>query len=337
MSMQLVFWVTNDCNLNCTYCYEGQFKEKKYMSLDVAMHAVNLFLEYYNQINDSELIIRFHGGEPLLNCKAILYIQNMVSKNLKGELSYGITTNGCTQTEDAFNVLKSMDEINISIDGCKEINDLYRKDRNGKGTYDRVIKTVNWLKQNVDPSVVNIRMTYNSITVNTLAESILHFADIGCKSILPAPDLFDSGWNSDKINILEEQLNKVKNTIAAKNLEINISGLDRNDFKLRGLCSGGTKSFHINSCGNIYPCTYVVNEKDFCIGNIYAGIDYDKIAKLEKMYTTPNSCCEGCTYYRYCIATRCKLVNWKLTRSLFTPCGAFCAIEKCKLRVNNII
>ena len=161
--MQLVFWVTNDCNLNCTYCYEGQFKEKKYMSLDVAMHAVNLFLEYYNQINDSELIIRFHGGEPLLNCKAILYIQNMVSKNLKGELSYGITTNGCIQTEDAFNVLKSMDEINISIDGCKEINDLYRKDRNGKGTYDRVIKTVNWLKQNVDPSVVNIRMTYNSI------------------------------------------------------------------------------------------------------------------------------------------------------------------------------
>ena len=337
--MQLVFWVTTDCNLRCNYCYEGQNKMKKYMSVKTAVQAIQYFMDIYKQTNDSELQIRFHGGEPLLNTKAITAVQEYVNMAInRDNVIYSITTNGCVYSKQSMYILKNcMDEINISIDGPEEINDQYRKDSLGRGTYTRIIKTAKCLKKFVDIKSLNIRITYNSNTVGRLAESIIHFIELGFTEVLPTEDVFDSGWSEEKFVILQEQLKIVQKYIESTDARVHVGGLDLSYFKKRGQCDGGINNFHIYPDGNIYPCTYVVNEDMFCLGNVFQGIKQDKVNKLKAIYSNKNKDCIGCTYYEYCPSTRCKLVNWKLTGSYFEPNGIICAAEQVRLRLGKLI
>ena len=58
----LMLTVTEKCNLNCVYCYEG-VKSEKIMPFEVAKKAVT---DTFNLLDESDtLIITFHGGEPL--------------------------------------------------------------------------------------------------------------------------------------------------------------------------------------------------------------------------------------------------------------------------------
>lgn len=337
--MQLVFWVTTDCNLRCSYCYEGQTKKKEYMNSKTAICAIDYFLTLYRQTDDSELMVRFHGGEPLLNTDVILAIQEHINASVeRNNVFYSITTNGCVFSKKAMHILENcMDEINISIDGMKEINDKYRKDSHGKGSYEQAIRTANHLKNHLDIHSINIRITYNSSTVEHLAESIIHFISLGFTEILPAEDLFDAGWSAEKILTLKEQLNIVKCYISTIKEKLHIGGLEPFHFKKRGLCNGGISNFHICPNGNIYPCTYVVNEDEFCLGNVFQGIDFQRVQKLRLLYSCLNKICLGCTYYDFCPSTRCKLVNWKLTGNCFEPSGVMCAAEQAKLKINNLI
>ena len=79
---QLVFEVTDSCNLNCKYCgvsqlYEGHDKsegkelpiKKAYLLLDY-LFALRLKIAGVNY----PLVISFYGGEPLLNMKFVKQI-----------------------------------------------------------------------------------------------------------------------------------------------------------------------------------------------------------------------------------------------------------------------
>ena len=59
--MHITFWTTNDCNLNCSYCYNriGNNIKKEYMSDDVADKAIEL-LQGLECWNDDDKIGRAH-------------------------------------------------------------------------------------------------------------------------------------------------------------------------------------------------------------------------------------------------------------------------------------
>ncbi len=95
--MDITFWTTQDCNLNCRYCYNrvGNNIKKEYMSYKVIKESFSLLtgLEEWNK--EERFFISFHGGEPLLNCDAIEEIMNTVEKAVAREkIVYGMTTNG---------------------------------------------------------------------------------------------------------------------------------------------------------------------------------------------------------------------------------------------------
>ncbi len=83
---QIVFEVTDLCNLNCKYCGYGDFygnydtREAKNLSIEKAI----LFMEYivsYWKNNPSVspykyIYIGFYGGEPLLNMRLIKQVVN---------------------------------------------------------------------------------------------------------------------------------------------------------------------------------------------------------------------------------------------------------------------
>ena len=69
---------TNDCNLNCRYCYEGE-KYKKYISKDV----LDQVLEFMERVSKGgNITVTTHGGEPLLAFQEIQYFIEKAKKNL---------------------------------------------------------------------------------------------------------------------------------------------------------------------------------------------------------------------------------------------------------------
>ena len=66
-------WVTTNCNFSCKYCYEGENKKNDILQKET---VDNLILHIKNELSENEdIIVEFHGGEPLLNFELIKYFQ----------------------------------------------------------------------------------------------------------------------------------------------------------------------------------------------------------------------------------------------------------------------
>lgn len=88
----IVFEVTEKCNLKCKYC---GLSERLYEKYDVRKHRnlpfekvrlmidylLNLWKENYVAETNSPLIVSFYGGEPLLNMPLIAKNHQFISKN----------------------------------------------------------------------------------------------------------------------------------------------------------------------------------------------------------------------------------------------------------------
>lgn len=60
----LMVYLTEDCNLRCTYCFVK--KKKRSMSSEVARKTVDFFLSPAVSGSERDLQVNFFGGEPLL-------------------------------------------------------------------------------------------------------------------------------------------------------------------------------------------------------------------------------------------------------------------------------
>lgn len=68
--MECTLYLTDDCNLQCSYCYEGNKKNKSYMT-EATLEKTLDFIVSNNPANDY-IDLLLLGGEPLLNKKSFL-------------------------------------------------------------------------------------------------------------------------------------------------------------------------------------------------------------------------------------------------------------------------
>ena len=80
--MEIILWVTDDCNLNCTYCYEKKQKGIYYMNQNTALSIIENIIKEIKENNYKSLSISFMGGEPLLNFPIINFIVNYFNRAL---------------------------------------------------------------------------------------------------------------------------------------------------------------------------------------------------------------------------------------------------------------
>lgn len=135
----VLFEVSNDCNLRCTYCY-GQ--GGNYGASRCLMNSKTLkkSLEYcFKRFTPNEKIsIVFFGGEPLINSKiifeAVEAINAFASKN-GNTVRYSVTTNGTILNTELLNLFQKNDFIvTVSIDGGELIQNRNRPFATGKGS-----------------------------------------------------------------------------------------------------------------------------------------------------------------------------------------------------------
>ncbi|MGO0883717.1 radical SAM protein [Clostridioides difficile] len=334
--MDISLWVTTDCNLCCRYCYEGSNKLANYMTKDVVDQSIKYTFKYLKNIINDDFRVQIHGGEPFLAFDIIKYIvdrfkEEAKKRNLK--VRFLTTTNLTIINDEIIEFIKrEMPAISISLDGTEETHDNLRIFEGGMGSHNLVLKNANLL---LDNSIqIRIRNTFDSKSVSNLYNDIKFMIDKGFKCIVSAPNLFDKDWDLEKIEILEEQIKKVKLYVGTRD-DLLINLLDKNLFKKKGYCTGGQSNLNIYPDGSLYPCTIVTGNKEFCIGDVYNGVDLKKRDYLLSYSSLINSECEGCKIYNYCKGTRCKMINKLITNDYCKPSAVQCAIERLNYKLNK--
>ena len=149
------------CNIDCTYCFflskEALYPNQKSRMSDATLEA------YISQLLEShrvpQVTVAWQGGEPTL--MKVEFFQRAVAlveryRKPGQTVQHTFQTNGILLDDDWCAFFKEHDFlIGISIDGPRELHDVYRVDKGGQPTFDRVMRGLRLLqKHGVDYNVL---------------------------------------------------------------------------------------------------------------------------------------------------------------------------------------
>lgn len=173
---QVVFEVTDSCNLRCKYCAYGEF----YQDYDVRHNKMLdsnraiAFLLYLNQLWKSSynqsvrrfVYVSFYGGEPLLNMPFIRKVVDFVNgmSNPYRTFIFSMTTNAMLLDKYMDYLVQNGFSLLISLDG-NEHNHSYRVDRYGKSSFKQVVKNIDKLRDQY-PLYFENKVNFNSVLHN---------------------------------------------------------------------------------------------------------------------------------------------------------------------------
>lgn len=143
------------CNLRCRYCFYCDIAENRSVGNLGLMQPDTvqaLLRETFTRLDPGGSVhFAFQGGEPTL--AGLDFYQDFLAQvkahNTKGaSVTYSIQTNGTLLDEDWALFLKQHDFlVGLSLDGTKELHDLYRVDVRQEGTWSRVCTSLRLLEK----------------------------------------------------------------------------------------------------------------------------------------------------------------------------------------------
>ena len=301
--------VGNNCNIACKYCYARPFiKKYKVMPFDTLDILFQKVCAY-----QKEVVITWHGGEPLLPgvefYKKAFDILKKYTKDHK--VKHLIQTNATLLTpEFAKFLVGNKVEIGISLDGIPECHNLNRISALGQGTFEKTLKGVSLLRENgYNPSLI---CTVTKDTLEYAVENFDFFIKNGFKRIKYSP-VYDSATDSFSINNKEwfEYLNKIFHRwLEYDDEEISVRELDEViawfSEKPLNLCSSQNICLSwasIDPDGELYPCEYLRanhsygNIKEISMDEMFKSISFKN---FKEMFTATPTSCQKCAFYRFC-------------------------------------
>ncbi len=314
----LCLHIAHDCNLACKYCFaeEGEYHGRRaLMSLEVGKKALDFLIE--NSGNRHNLEVDFFGGEPLMNWQVVkdLVAYGREQEKLHNKhFRFTLTTNGVLLNDEVQDFAnREMDNVVLSLDGRKEVNDRMRPFRNGKGSYDLIVPKFQKLAESRNQDRYYIRGTFTRNNLD-FAKDVMEFADLGFKQISVEPVVADE---VDDYAIREEDLPQIYaeyDELAKKIIEREQAGQGFNFFhfmvdleggpcvakRLSG-CGTGTEYLAVTPWGDLYPCHQFVGNGEFLMGNVDDGIVKPELAdefRSCSVYTKEE--CKACFAKFYC-------------------------------------
>lgn len=165
--------LTENCTLACKYCHADAGKPTM-MSKELITEAANyakskVIEEGLKGINLSFAV----GGEPTFHLEllknAIEAFKNAAA-DAKTTLKTSMTTNGYYGAELAEYIADTIDNVLISIDGTKDIQDTHRPARGGGGSYEKVLRSMDIVYDR--KGELNVRSTISALSVGKMNDFI---------------------------------------------------------------------------------------------------------------------------------------------------------------------
>lgn len=326
------------CNMRCEYCFYADEQHNREQALHgmMSVETLHALIDRVLEAGARNCTLVFQGGEPTLvglpfyRDLAAYVGQKTAGKRIR--FQYSIQTNGYAMTEEwAAFLAENQFLVGISLDGTKEIHDRFRKDSQGKGTWDRVMRAIGLLNQ--------YHVSYNILTVVTAAnaknaaklyrffekqglpyqqyiECLDPLGEIpGQKEYSLTPEryeyflksLFDV-WYQDR-----KQGKYVYNRYF-ENLLLMLNGQEPESCNMRGVCSS---QWVVEADGSVYPCDFYALD-EWKLGMIATGGDSfaemeqrrQESGFLEASRQIPNAC-RTCRWFGLCRngCRRCRVVD----------------------------
>lgn len=156
-TITLYIMPTIGCNFACPYCFEGE-KKKKSMNDE----TINNIIKFLNISSAKSLSLHWYGGEPLTRFDLMKKIYNKIVNETSLEIiDHNIITNGYLIDDDVIDFFRNtqLKNIQITLDGCKEIHNSKRFDSLTKeGSFDRIVSNICRLSKELPKTHVNVRI-----------------------------------------------------------------------------------------------------------------------------------------------------------------------------------
>jgi len=185
-----MFVITQRCNQKCVYCQVGSKNlesENCDMDIETAKKATDITLTSPSK----NIKIEFQGGEPLLNFETVKYIIEYGTKQAfikNKKLEFVVCTNLTMANDDMLKYLADNNVfISTSLDGPKDVHDFNRRHKDGRGTYDDVIKSLEMAKKYINQDNISALMTTTKYSLNYAYEIIEEYVNNGFNSIFLRP------------------------------------------------------------------------------------------------------------------------------------------------------
>ena len=323
-----------------TGSYENRRSHNKLndLSLDIAQKAVDFFVDNCKLAKFKN--VGFYGGEALLRFEFIKKIVEY-SQALDPSLKFSITTNGSLLNEKILEFLQENKfKLNISLDGPEKLHDKFRKTVNHKPTYALIMEKIELIKDKF-PHLYSNDLSINSVLVPSQGEEEYEelnrffseepifdfikkdYEKLSFGAINPSTNSFFGKYNySDFYKGFLRKMNQLFADFHINSLEVDriiaprvlnsrfIKLIHFRDNKRlpeyefywpNGICIPGMRSVFVSSDGTFYPCEKIYDYNLMPIGNVFDGLDYEKIAGYIDQYSEEAiRDCKNCWLFRLC-------------------------------------
>ncbi len=314
----LCLHVAHTCNLNCSYCFASQGKyqgERALMSFEVGKQAFDFLVA--NSGSRRNLEVDFFGGEPLMNwevVKQLVAYARSIEKEHNKNFRFTLTTNGILIDDEIIDFLnKEMSNVVLSLDGRPEVNDHFRRDYAGNGSYDRIVPKFKQLVEKRGGKDYYVRGTFTHNNVD-FTNDLFHMADLGFKElsmepvVCPPDDPYalteeDLPLLFEQYEILAKEMIKRKKEGRGFTFYHYMLDLKHGPciYKRITGCGSGTEYMAVTPWGELYPCHQFVGDEKYSLGNIYEGVKNTAIQdefRSCNAYARPE--CKDCWARLYC-------------------------------------
>jgi uncharacterized protein len=260
---------------------------------------------------DSECVLTFYGGEPLLCTNEIKQIMDSVKAK-----HFMIQTNGLLLDRLESEYVNRFHTILVSMDGDEELTDYYR----GKGTFRKVVNNLKLIKSNGFSGELIARMTVMEQT--DIYKQVTWLIDNSEFSFSSIHWQLNAGfWKNDfQRRDFKRWTEENYNPGIRKLVKFWVDRIERDGIVLRlypilGIaqsllkaeesflrCGGGWINYAIQTDGQIIICPTMWGVKDYYLGHI----SRENPLKLKKVHV--NEPCTSCEVFHVC-GGRCLYAN----------------------------
>ena len=315
----LCLHIAHDCNLACRYCFAGEGEyhgDRALMSEETGKAALDFLIR--SSGNRRNLEVDLFGGEPTLNweaVKGIVAYGRSREKESGKRFRFTLTTNGILLDGEKTEFCnREMDNVVLSFDGRREINDMMRPFRGGSGSsYDRIIPRFLELAESRGQERYYVRGTFTRYNLD-FAKDVLHMADLGFRQIsvepVVAPPSADYAIREEDLPEICRQYDILAGEMLARRREgrsfnffhfmIDLSGGPCVYKRVSG-CGAGGEYMAVTPWGDLYPCHQFVGNGDFCLGNVKEGLKNEELSRsfcAVNVYSRPE--CRDCFARFFC-------------------------------------
>ena len=315
----LCLHVAHTCNLNCSYCFAAQGKfhgEAGLMSFETGKRALDFLIE--NSGTRRNLEVDFFGGEPLMNfevCKQLVAYARSIEKKYNKNFRFTMTTNGIGITDEVIDWCnKECHNVVLSLDGRKEVNDRFRVDLAGNGSYDRIVPKFQKLVKARGGQGYYMRGTFTHHNVD-FTKDLFHMADdlgfteLSMEPVVAPPDSPEALTEEDLPKLFDQYEllanDMLRRQKAGKPITFYHYILDLKHgpciYKRISGCGSGTEYMAVTPWGDLYPCHQFVGDPAYKLGNVWDGVTNTALRdefKLCNVYARPD--CKDCWARLYC-------------------------------------